>query len=335
MSRPVAVVFCPGRGSYGATELGTLARLVRPGEVADALALADDARASAGEPTVSELDAAEKFRPSVHLEGRNASELIYFATLAHLEHVRDQYDVAAVVGNSLGWYTALAGAGALSVADGWRLVRSMSTHQQSIAGGQILTTAIDDDWRVDPERLAEIEQLVDAVSTRGADSFAAFSIRLGGHVVLAGTEAAIARLLDELPKRSAGEREFPFRLAGHGPFHTPLCAPVSELAVRELPELGWRQPHSWLVDGCGSAQSPWSVDPTELCRYTATTQLVQTFDFTAAVRTALREFNPDCCVCLAPGETLRAPVGHVVIAEAFRGVGDRKALFATDLVRTS
>jgi formylglycine-generating enzyme required for sulfatase activity len=41
---------------------------------------------------------------------------------------------------------------------------------------------------------------------------------------------------------------------------------------------------------------------------------VETFDFTACVRTAMREFQPDVLLCAGPGASLRAPVGHTVLA---------------------
>ena len=115
--RPTAVLLCPGRGSYGKPELGSITRLLRPGgPVAEALAEADRLRAAAGQPTITELDTAEQFRPRLHLEGKNAAELIHFATLAHVEVLREEYRIVAVAGNSLGWYTALPAAGSVVAA---------------------------------------------------------------------------------------------------------------------------------------------------------------------------------------------------------------------------
>jgi hypothetical protein len=52
------------------------------------------------------------------------------------------------------------------------------------------------------------------------------------------------------------------------------------------------------------------------------------------VWTAIREFQPDVLLCAAPGQSLRAPVGHVVLREGYRGLRTKEALFASDLVRT-
>lgn len=101
---PSAVLLCPGRGSYGKEELSVLARTLRPGAIADALDAADAARRDGGRPTVRELDGAREFRPSLHLESSNASELIYFATVADGDAAAERYRVVGVAGSSLGWH---------------------------------------------------------------------------------------------------------------------------------------------------------------------------------------------------------------------------------------
>ena len=330
---PSAVLFCPGRGSYGRDELGFLARTLRPGPVAEALQRADAERKQAGQPTVSELDAASQFKPGLHLQGGNAAALIYFGALAHLEVLRERYRIVAVAGNSLGWYTALAAAGVLSPYDGWRLIRTMAELQAKVQGGQILTSVVDEEWRRDAVAEAELERALAATNARGKEFFVARSIRLGGHEVLAGTELGIVALLEALKRRKVGEREFPFRLAGHGPFHTELCVATAEEALPLLSALPARQPHAWLVDGEGALHSPWSADPLELLRWTATAQVVRTFDVTACVRVALREFNTDVALCAGPGTSLRAPVGHVVLAQGWRGLRNKKDLFDSGIVR--
>ena len=333
MTKPVAVLLCPGRGSYTRTELGTIKHALHDDALRLALAEADGARGREKRPTISELDAASTFRPGLHLEGRNAAELIYFATMALLPGLLERYEIVAVAGNSLGWYTALATSGALDVANGARLVRGMAKLQELAKGGQILTTTVGDDWRTDPELVRGVADSLTATNARGEDHFVAHSIRLGGHEVLAGTETGVTHLLTLLPKVKSGEREFPFRLAGHGPFHTPICAEVSDAAHNALGELNVDMPRVHLIDGRGDVHTPWSSDPHELLDYTFGDQVTTTFDFSAAVRTALREFNPDVLLCAGPGTSLRAPVGHVVIREGYRGVRDREALFASGLVR--
>jgi malonyl CoA-acyl carrier protein transacylase len=332
VSLPIAVLLCPGRGSYGKAELGCIGRWLQPGAVADALDHADRARREQGRPTVRELDAAEKFKPGTHLDGDNAAELIYFATMSQLQHLQQRYRIVAVAGNSLGWYTALPASRALDPTSGWRLVTTMAALQKQIAGGQVLTTTVGDDWRADTALVRGVDQALAAALAKGTEYFCARSIRLGGHEVLAGTERGIAELLATLPQLRVGEREFPFRLAGHGPFHTVLCASTAMQAQAQLADLPMREPAIHLIDGFGNLHTPWSADPRELLDYTLKSQVLETFDFTAAVRTAIREFNPNVLLCAGPGTSLRAPVGHVVIREGWRGIGGREELFASGVV---
>ncbi|MGE3171742.1 MAG: ACP S-malonyltransferase [Planctomycetota bacterium] len=327
------MLLCPGRGSYGKAELGSLARALRPGPVADALDQSDAFRRQQQRPTVRELDAAAQFRPGLHLDGENAAELIYFASLAHLEQLRARYRIVAVAGNSLGWYTALPASGALDPTSGWRLVATMAALQKQVVGGQVLTTTVGEDWLPDPGLQAAVDETLRSIAARGHDHLVARSIRLGGHEVLAGTEAGVQALLAELPQVKVGERTFPFRLAGHGPFHTVLCGSTSLRAREELSELPIGMPECHLIDGFGTVHTPWSADPAALLRYTLREQVVETFDFSAAVRTAMREFNPDALLCCGPGTSLRAPVGHVVLREGWRGLRTREALFASDAIR--
>lgn len=329
---PTAVLFCPGRGSYGRDELGSIARWLQPGPLAETLDRADDERRRQGRPTIRELDGAERFKPGTHLDGENAAELIFFATMAHAARLRERYRIVAVAGNSLGWYTALPVSGALAPQDGWRLVATMAALQKQVAGGQVLTTTVGDDWLPDEGLERAVDETVRSIAARGHESLVARSIRLGGHEVIAGTETGVQALLAELPKVKVGDREFPFRLAGHGPFHTVLCGSTSLQAQKMLADLPVRTPQCHLIDGFGNVHSPWSADPRQLLDYTTTAQVLETYDFTAAVRTAMREFNPDVLLCCGPGSSLRAPIGHVVLKEGWRNLRDKAGLFASGAV---
>ena len=103
-----ALVLCPGRGSYGRTELGTLQG--RPSAFLDAF---DAHRASLGRPTVRELDAAERYSAKLHIAGEHASILTAGYALSDVEAIDPaRLDVVGICGNSMGWYTALVAAGA-------------------------------------------------------------------------------------------------------------------------------------------------------------------------------------------------------------------------------
>ncbi|MFZ1478386.1 MAG: ACP S-malonyltransferase, partial [Sphingorhabdus sp.] len=96
------LVICPGRGTYNATELGYLKRHhATQGEL---VARIDALRSAEGQPSISELDSAEKYSPSLHMPGDNASLLIYACALSDFAAIdRERYEIVAVTGNSMGW----------------------------------------------------------------------------------------------------------------------------------------------------------------------------------------------------------------------------------------
>ena len=117
-----AVVICPGRGTYNKPELGYLGR--HHGDKADFIAMLDRYRAERGQEAISALDGAERYSVAGYSRGDNASPLIYGCAYADFMAIgRDDIEIVAVTGNSMGWYIALACAGALSAgrASGWAL----------------------------------------------------------------------------------------------------------------------------------------------------------------------------------------------------------------------
>ena len=148
-----ALVICPGRGTYNAAELGYLK--THHAARQDIVATVDAIRTELGQVTVSQLDNAAKYAPSVHMTGDNASALIYACAMADFAAIdRERYEIVAVTGNSMGWYIALACAGIVDLADGARLVNNMGgiMHQHG-TGGQIVWSVVDDNWNMRPDKI--------------------------------------------------------------------------------------------------------------------------------------------------------------------------------------
>lgn len=331
MSRRVVVV-CPGRGSYGAADLGSLARVVPAASrhaFRSVLEATDARRAAAGDPPLTALDGAERMT-AAHSAGEHVSPLILACTAADFLRVdRQRCQVVAVTGNSLGWYSALFCAGALSLADAMRLVETMSGLGRNgpgrgLGGGQIVYPVTDDRWLPDDGLAERVEAALSAA--RAAGHRVGDSIRYGGFRVLWGDDAGIRELRARLPRREFGERVYPLSLHGHAAFHSPLLADYARQAVEALAgAVDWRTPEAPLIDGRGRQWSPLAADTAALAEYTLRTQVTTTFDFTASVRVALREFAPDLLVCLGPGDALGAPVAQVIIRERWQGIDDRAA----------
>lgn len=301
MARETVVVVCPGRGTYNAPELGYLARHHAGSEW---LTHFDAMRADAGKVALTDLDGAAKFDTKVHLRGDVAAPLIHAcAWLDFLALDRERFEVVAVTGNSMGWYTALACAGAVSGEHGFAIADAMGVNSQSHEpGGQAVLVLADEEWTVDPA----LERAVLADMARHGVHL---SIRLGGMLVVAGPVAALDALDRALPPLSRP----PLRLAGHGPFHTPLMARSAAAARGSLPVEWFGQPQLPLIDGRGQVWRRFETVPDNLWHYTFGQQILEPYDFSAAIRVALREFAPDRLVLLGPGDTLGGAIGQVIV----------------------
>lgn len=316
MSR--AVVAFPGRGAYTAAARGTLARehaWVRR---------ADELRSAYELPSVVELDETP-FDPPLHLRPANAAAAVFLIGMLDAERIAADHEVVAVIGNSMGWYTALAAAGALPFDDAFRLVQEMALlHEQPLPddgpGGQVIYPLTDSAWRPDAKLAGAVDQALSA-----GNGNVHRSVELGGYAVLAGSETGVGRLLSDLPPVRVGERSYPLRLALHGPYHTPLVRHVAAAAEALLGDLDWRSPSVPLIDGHGTRHTPWSADPAALARYTLTESVVTPYRFATALRVALREYAPDVVVLPGPGNSLGGICGQVLVGEGYRGIRSRQA----------
>lgn len=153
------------------------------------------------------------------VERLNATDVsqpaIFVASLAALESVKDTPDVVATAGLSLGEYTALVFAGAMSFADGLKVVKARGEAMQAAAeatpSGMASIIGLD---------VAEVESLVAEAKPKGVIEVA--NLLCPGNTVVSGTAAAI----DEVC-RIAEERNLrAIRLAVAGAFHTALMKPA-------------------------------------------------------------------------------------------------------------
>jgi acyl transferase domain-containing protein len=322
--RPRAVIACAGRGAYGAGSLGSL-----PADH-PAVGRAETLRAEYGLEPLLDLDGADGFDPARHLRPANASALIFMVSLLDAERAAADHDLVVAIGNSLGWYSALAIGGALSFDDAFRLVQEIALLQEEPlpdggAGGQVIYPLTDADWAPVPDLHAAVAEVVGAAGDGDGAGRIYESVDLGAYTVLAGDDAGVATLIERLPSVKIGERLFPLRLAMHGPYHTPLVEHVAARAAERLAGLAWRAPLLPLIDGRGARWSPWSTDPMALRDYTLGEQLTTPFRFAVSLRVALREYGPDVIVLPGPGNSLGGICGQLIVAEGFHGIRSRSA----------
>ena len=305
----VALV-CPGRGSYGRDQLGSLP--LDDGRVA----WLDAYRTRLGRPSLAELDGKERFSAKWHLAGEHASLLTFAATVADLAALDPQKaEVVAVTGNSMGFYTALYASGCLPLDGAAHLVETLASFQAgNVLGGQLLYPVVDGSWTPQPELAAAVERALEHPELH-------LSIRLGGTAVLGGTDAGLRHAQEVLPALERTGRSFPQKLPLHSAFHTPVMHATSQRAFEALGDLAIGAPQLPLVDGEGRVWRRWS-DPGDLLAWTLGHQIVASYDFTAAVATVLGDYAPDALVCPGPGDTMGGPVGQVLVQLGWRGLRD-------------
>jgi len=326
MSPRRALVVCPGRGSYDRSGLGQLQD--RPQAVQPILTACDAHRQAHDRPTVSTLDAAESFRAALHVAGENASLLTFACSMADLAELnRERFDVVGVTGNSMGWYTALAASGALPLPDAIRLVDTLGAYQlRNVIGGQVLYPVTNAEWRHDPALQDAVDAAIDQV--RAAGHTAEMSIHLGGYAVIGADPPGVKLLQQLLPAIERGSRNFPVQLPMHSAFHTSLLAPTAARAQADLADLPLTAPDVPLIDGRGAVFRPHWADPARLFDYTLDHQIVRPYDFTTAVRTALRHTGAEVVIALGPGNSLGGPLARILVQEGWRGATDRDAFDA-------
>lgn len=315
-----ALVVCPGRGSYGRAQLGSLGRAVAAaGPAAAELAAAlDRFRAGLGRPAVSSLDGAAAYDPRLHVAGEHASLLTFACTAADLAAIdRRRVELVGVTGNSMGFYTALHAAGALALLPAARLVETLGHYQEDrVIGGQLVYPLVGEDWRPSPPLHAAVAE---ALRRPGVH----VSIRLGGAIVLGAAADALAGAARALPPVERGGVRYPLALPLHSAFHTPLMAETAARARADLADLAIRAPAITLVAGDGTVFRPWA-DPAALLGYTLGPQITEPFDLERAVATAMGELGPDAVVLPGPGDNLGGAVAQILIARGWRGLRDRR-----------
>ena len=310
-----AVLICPGRGSYTKAELGSLARF--PDR--ELLVRFDAQRRAEGQDTLSDLDSTAIYSVARHTRGDNASALIYACSLGDAMALRG-VKLVAVTGNSMGWYSALACAGALAPEAGFEVANTMGRlMQEHLIGGQLIYPFMGPDWTAAPARKAELLALTYKINAR-PNHVLALSIDLGGLLVLAGNEAGLAAFEAAVPPV---EGRFPMRLGNHAAFHTALQAPIAALGRAALPETLFDRPQLPLIDGRGHVWWPGAATRASLHAYTLGHQVTETYDFTAAIRSAAREFAPDLFIIAGPGSTMGGAVAQSLFLANWQGLASK------------
>ena len=313
MAKERIVIICPGRGTYTRDTSGYLAAFGASAK--PQITYMDEQQKSVGNSTITELDS-KPFRTKTHMSGEHASPLIYACSLSDFLSInQEKYEIVAITGNSMGWYSALALGGVLTNENAYFLISTMgSMMKEGTIGGQIIYSVVDENWHVDESEKEEVLTEIKNVSAH-------VSIYLGGYLVIGGEQSALDTLLIKLPKKD----NYPFQLPFHAAFHTPLLESISIKACELLPQSIFQKPTVSLVDGRGHIWSPFSTETVDLYNYTLGHQVTNAYDFFTAITVAIKEFCPDKLVLLGPGNALGGSIGQIMIENNWLDMNSKSA----------
>ncbi|MCB1554273.1 MAG: ACP S-malonyltransferase [Xanthomonadales bacterium] len=263
MSSDLALVF-PGQGSQS---LGMLAELAA--EHASVQRTFAEASEGAGVDlwALSQSGAEEQLNQT---EFTQPALLAAGVAVWRVWHERQAPRPSLLAGHSLGEYTALVAGGALSLADGARLVRARGQFMQAAvpAGTGAMAAVLGADDSVVEEVCAEIAAPEVAVA---ANYNSPGQIVIGG--TAAGVDAAIALLAERGVRKAV-------KLAVSVPSHTPLMREASERLAESMAALNWSMPATPVVQNV-DARAHTTV---ELIREALVKQLYLPVRWTACVQ---------------------------------------------------
>lgn len=200
-----------------------------------------------------------------------------------------------VAGHSLGEFSALVAAGALSFEDGLRLVSKRALAMQAACELQPSTMAavlgLDDDKVVDVLKQVEGEVVVAA------------NFNCPGQLVISGSVPGVERAC-ELLKEAGAKRALPLKVGGA--FHSPLMEPAREELARAIEETTFSAPRCPIYQNVTASAV---TDPSEIKR-NLIAQLTAPVRWTESVRAMVAD-GASHFTELGPGNVLQGLVKKI------------------------
>ena len=235
--------------------------------------------------------------PAEKLDATNHSQpALYVASLAALERLKQENGDAVdqcrfTAGLSLGEYTALAFAGALSFEDGLKVVAERGAAMQEAAeatpSGMVSILGLEVD---------QVEAICN--EARGNDTLQIANLLCPGNTVVSGSEAACLRAKD-VAEAAGAMKVIPLAVAGA--FHTPLMQSAVERLSNVLDQVELKRPRVPVVSNVDAEPHE---DPQEI-RELLVKQIVNPVRWEASMRWLLEEKKVAQLYEIGPGRVLR------------------------------
>ncbi|RXT15077.1 ACP S-malonyltransferase [Ammoniphilus sp. CFH 90114] len=160
----------------------------------------------------------------------NTQPAILTTSIAVLKWLKESMDIqpSYVAGHSLGEYSALVAAGAMSFEDAVQAVRSRGQYmEEAVPAGVGAMSAV---LGMDREKLHAICKEI----TEAGDPVQLANLNCPGQIVISGSAEGVLRAGAEA-KTQGAKRAIPLNVSG--PFHSSLLAPASEKLKQRLSDL--------------------------------------------------------------------------------------------------
>ncbi len=209
----------------------------------------------------------------------------------------DAFQPDMVAGHSLGEFSALTAAGALSFEDGLRLVHARALAMQKACeqapGTMAAVIALPDE---------KIEEVCKEVSTEGNVVVPA-NYNCPGQLVISGNVDAIATACDML--KAAGAKRA-LQLPVSGAFHSPLMQPAKDELQAAIEATDIKEPRCPIYQNVDAKPH---TDPVEI-KANLIAQLTSSVRWTASVQNMIADGADDFTEC-GPGKALQGMIGKI------------------------
>lgn len=222
---------------------------------------------------------------------------VFLHSVASALCLGDEFCPAMVAGHSLGEFSALVAAGALSFEDGLRLVsaRAMAMQKacEAAPGTMAAVIGLPDET---------IENICKEVSESG-ETVVAANYNCPGQLVISGTIEGINTACEKL-KAAGAKRALPLKVGGA--FHSPLMRPAKDELEKAIEATEFKAPRCPVyqnVDG-----KPYT-DPAEI-KANLIAQLTSSVRWTESVNNMISAGADDFTEC-GPGKALQGMIGRI------------------------
>ena len=219
----------------------------------------------------------------------------------------DDFQPDMVGGHSLGEFSALVAAGALSFEDGLRLVHARALAMQKACevapGTMAAIIALPDDT---------IEGICSEVSAEGNGVVVPANYNCPGQLVISGNVEAVNAACDKL--KAAGAKRALVLPVG-GAFHSPLMQPAAEELQKAIEEVEFKTPRCPIYQNV-DAQA--HTDASEI-KQNLMAQLTASVKWTQEVNNMIEAGATDFTEC-GPGKALQGMIGRIDKNVAVHGI---------------